>query len=101
MVDRDIIKRESKYWLINPIANWFAGIVAGYALEKNGMPYSEVDLGLQFGVPLGVGSLEFLVKKCIKKQDNVEGNTLAGSNALGITTFNGGNYFGRYLAKLI
>src|SRR3989344_3249185 len=99
MTNENPTLRENKYWLINPFANLFAGMATGYALEKNGMPYSAVDLGLQVSVPVGLGSLEFLVKKYVKNQDDIQGNTLAGSSALGVATFNGGNYAGRFLAK--
>lgn len=100
MTNKDPKLREKKYWLINPVANLFAGITTGYVLEKNGMPHSVADIGLQVSVPAALGSLEYLVKKYVKKQDDIYSNTIVGSNILGLATFHYGNCAGRFLAKL-
>lgn len=93
-------RKDNKYWIINPFVNFFAGMATGYVLEKSGAPMSELDIELQVGVPVGLGSLEYITKKYIKKQNYTSGLIIAGSSALGVATFHGGNTAGRYLANL-
>ena len=99
MANENPISRDGKYLLINPFADLFAGVATGYALEKNGMPYSAIDLSLQVSVPIGLGSLEYLVKKYVKNQVDVQSMTIVCSSGVGIAAFNGGDYLGRMLAK--
>lgn len=95
-------KIDKNYWWINPLTNLAAGMITGFLLEQKGMPYSGTDLSLQFGVPAGLGSLEYLVKKQIRKEESdVRDGILIGSSALGLTTFVCGDHAGRLLAKLI
>ncbi len=93
--------RDNRYWLINPLVHLVVGTASGYILEKNGINDSAVDLCFQMGFPVALGSLEYLVKRCIKKQKDINGDIIAGSNAAGLAILNGANKFGRYLAKLI
>ena len=52
-------------------------------------------------LPLGIGSLEYLTKKYIKHQEDIDKDIISSTSFVGLAIFNGGNWTGRSLAKLI
>ena len=90
------------YWFVNPVTNFVAGALTGYTLEKNGIPYSMIDVGIQANTPIALGSLEYLTEKKVRNYScDINIKTIRNSNLVGLGTFYLGNNIGRYLGKLV
>ena len=93
-------RSDKKYWFINSAAGLLGGAIAGYCLEKNGMPVSLLDVGLWTSAPPVIGGLEYVTKRYILGQNNVDDRIISASSVLGIGFFMAGDEIGRYLARI-
>ena len=95
------------YMVANLGAGFLSGLAVGYTLEKNNIPYSDYDTGLQLGVPAGLQTLEYTTLDLVNRvteyrrailDDEIVGRMTQGNfGALG--TFLAGDHLGRLLAK--
>ena len=95
-----IVRKIERYGVINPLANLMAGLGTGYALEKSGLPFSGVELGMEIGLPIAIGTLEYIVSRRRNEQEKIGTHIIAGSGGWAMSAFYCGDYAGRMLARL-
>ncbi len=101
------------YFLVNTAIAAVSGFVSGYYnLEKNGRPYSAIDVGISITVPSALQAIETMTLDFVD-ENLLEGrlwrfgndkqnakSAITSSNLLSFAIFNGADFLGRYVASI-